>query len=289
MRAFVLGIVTTLLIAVYLLTLSWFVPPPPQFSSQTAPVKTDQNVPPNAITSSIIWQSTTSNSGMAPCSSISDCAYDLLNQRVTANRDNFYVFKDSDSAFNHGFPSGLFGTIDLTKVKLDSGCLDDPASSTGCSTDPTRLDTTHGTVFRFNYPTLAGSEFVGLNWEEPEHYSGQPSSSNGYDVTPATSVHFDARSPDNAKVQFGVGGCVTRFYELGPGWSRLNFSFADLIPPPGPSNISCPTDLTNTHVLFTARRSLFLCHRKSGRQQKPELRHTRRGRAACTQFQLHAS
>jgi hypothetical protein len=63
---------------------------------------------------------------------------------------------------------GLFGTIDLNKVSLDSGCIDDPAAPTGCSMDSTKLDTIRGTVFRFNYPALAGSDYVGLNWQEPE-------------------------------------------------------------------------------------------------------------------------
>jgi hypothetical protein len=192
-----------------------------------------------------------SSTGMTACNTISECAFQLLTQRVNENRNSFFVYKDADSAFNHSFPSGLFGPIDLNKVNLESNCIDDPASATGCSTDTSRLDTTHGTVFSFKYPTLTGSEFVGLNWQEPEHYNGQPSSSVGYNLTPATMVRFDARSPDNAKVQFGVGGCVTGFYQLGPTWTTQTFSIADLIPPPGVSNISCPTDLTNVHVLFT--------------------------------------
>jgi len=192
-----------------------------------------------------------SSTDITACNTISECAYPLLTQRVNANRNNFFVYKDADSALNHGIPSGLFGSIDLSKVNLDSNCIDDPASSTGCSTDPSRLDTKHRTVFQFKYPTLAGTEFVGLNWQEPENYNGQPLSSTGYNLTAATSVQFDARSPDNAKVQFGVGGCVTGFYQLGPEWTTKTFSIADLIPPPGPSNISCPTDLTNVHVLFT--------------------------------------
>jgi Calx-beta domain len=185
------------------------------------------------------------------CGTVRDCAYQVLHQRVAANRNNFFVYKDADSAFNHGIPSGLFGTIDLTKVVLDSNCVDDPASQSGCSTDTARLDTTRGTVFRFNYPALTGSDFVGLNWQEPEGFNGQPTSGSGYDLTPATDVLLDARSPDNAKVQFGVGGCVTNFYQLGPAWATIDISIADLIPPPGPSNVQCPVDLTNTHVLFT--------------------------------------
>jgi hypothetical protein len=189
--------------------------------------------------------------GAAVCGTVSDCAYQLLHQRVAANRNNFFVYKDADSAFNHGIASGLFGTADLSKAVLDSNCVDDPASPSGCSTDPDRLDTARGTVFRFNYPALTGMNFVGLNWQEPENFNGQPTSGSGYDLTPATDVLLDARSPDGAKVQFGVGGCVTNFYQLGPVWKTIDIPIADLIPPPGPSNVQCPVDLTNTHVLFT--------------------------------------
>ncbi len=185
------------------------------------------------------------------CGTISDCAYQLLNQRASANRNNFHVYKDSDSAFNHGFPSGLFGTIDLTKVGLDSGCVDDPASPTGCSANLARLDATRGTVFRFSYPALLGPENVGLNWQEPENYSDQPAIGSGYDLTPATSVQFEARSPNGASVRFGVGGCVSSFYQLGSAWKTITIPIADLIPPPGPSAATCPPDLSNTHILFS--------------------------------------
>jgi len=213
-------------------------------------VNGDQTIPPNTLVRDSKQPGRITSSNTA-CNTISECAYALLTQRVNANRNSFFVYKDADSAFNHSFPSGLFGTIDLNKVSLESTCIDDPSSPTGCSADTSRLDTMHRTVFRFNYPALEGTEFVGLNWQEPENYNGQPSSSTGYNVTPATTVQFDVRSPDNAKVQFGIGGCVTGFFELGPTWTTQTFSIADLIPPPGPSNISCPTDLTNVHILFT--------------------------------------
>ncbi len=196
--------------------------------------------------------------GMAVCPTISDCTYRLLNQRVAANRNDFYVYQDADSAFNHGFPSGLFGTIDLKKVSLDSGCVDDPASPTGCSADLARLDGTGGTVFRFNYPALSGAGFVGLSWQDPENFNGQPTFGSGYDLTPATSVQFDARSPDGAKVQFGVGGCVTGFYQLGQSLPTITISIADVIPPPGPSNARCTTDLTNSLFIFPVATHAFM-------------------------------
>ena len=186
----------------------------------------------------------------SPCANISDCAYQLLNQRSMANRADFFVYKDADSAFNHSFASGLFGNIDLTRVLLDANCVDDPASPSGCSSDLSRLDKTHGTVFRFRYPALSGSSFVGLNWQEPENYS-QAIASLGYNLIPADRVVLEARSPDSVKVQFGVGGCVTNFYQLGPLWNSYTISIEDLLPPPGPSNVTCPTDLSDTHILFT--------------------------------------
>src|SRR2546423_8745044 len=144
----------------------------------------------------------------SPCTDISDCAYQLLNQRSRANRADFYVYKDADSAFNHAFASGLFGNIDLTRVLLDGNCVDDPASPSGCSSDLSKLDRTRGTVFRFKFPALSGSSFVGLNWQEPENFS-QAIASLGYNLTPADRVVFEARSPDSVTVQFGVVGCVT--------------------------------------------------------------------------------
>lgn len=188
--------------------------------------------------------------GDSPCANISDCAYQLVNQRSMENRADFYVYKDADSALNHSFASGLFGNIDLTRVLLDANCVDDPGLPSGCSSDLSRLDRTRGTVFRFKFPALSGSSFVGLNWQEPEDYS-QAIASVGYNLMPADRVVFEARSPDSVKVQFGVGGCVTNFYQLGPSWNSYTISIEDLLPPPGPSNVTCPTDLTDTHILFT--------------------------------------
>jgi hypothetical protein len=42
---------------------------------------------------------------------ISDAAYSLLSARAAANRMRFFVYQDADSALNHGFPSGFFGTV----------------------------------------------------------------------------------------------------------------------------------------------------------------------------------
>jgi hypothetical protein len=41
---------------------------------------------------------------------LSDGAYALIAERVAADRASFFVYLHADSGFNHGFPSGLFGT-----------------------------------------------------------------------------------------------------------------------------------------------------------------------------------
>jgi len=60
-------------------------------------------------------------------SDISDRAYDLLTQRTAANRKHFYIYKDADSGFNHGFASGVFADSADTarKIQIDASCLDD--------------------------------------------------------------------------------------------------------------------------------------------------------------------
>src|SRR5262245_43966097 len=85
-----------------------------------------------------------------PCATISECAYQLINQRVAENHSLFSVYRDADSAFNHGFPSGLFFSTDInpTSIVIDSGCLDASGSFTGCATDSALMDQTRGTVFR---------------------------------------------------------------------------------------------------------------------------------------------
>ena len=187
-----------------------------------------------------------------PCATVSDCAYQLLNQRTVANQSSFYVYQDADSGFNHGFASGLFGSTDvnLRSVVIESACVDAPTSPTGCSSDPTALDQTRGTVFRITLPSLAPSDYVGLNFQDPESYV-PGDGSNGYNLSPATAVQFDVRSPGGAMVQFGVGGCVTGFYPLGATWQTLTIPLNTLYPPPGGSSGACPPDVSSTHILFT--------------------------------------
>ncbi len=192
-------------------------------------------------------------SGAGACTSVSDCSFQLLNERVLANQQGFFVYKDGDSAFNHGYPSGLFGTIDLSQVKLNSSCVDDPTSPTGCSTDSSALEGTRGTVFSLTYPPLTGENFVGLDFIDPENYSSGSTISHGYNLTPATSVQFEARSPGATPimVQFGVGGCVSDFYPLTSSWARITIPIDTLFPSPGAAPYFCPPDLTHTNILFS--------------------------------------
>lgn len=98
-----------------------------------------------------------------------------LQARVTANQQAFYVYKDADSGFNHGFASGWFANplSNLSTISLDAGCVDDPAdTTTGChpSTDTSALDAARGTVLRFTFAAQALGDWAGVNIEEPEHW-----------------------------------------------------------------------------------------------------------------------
>jgi hypothetical protein len=178
-----------------------------------------------------------------------------LQTRVTANKNGFYVYKDADSGFNHGFPSGWFANpiSNLNTISLDAGCVDDPAdTTTGCypSANTSVLDTVRGTVLRFSFAAQASGDWAGVNIEEPENW-GVLQTGSGYDLRGAQNVVFDARSPDMGTVQFGVGECVTQEYQQIPqNWETVAIPLSSLVPPPG-STASCPPALESVHVLFT--------------------------------------
>src|SRR5271166_2467649 len=81
---------------------------------------------------------------------ISAPAFTLINTRTSQNQSQFFVYQDMDSGFNHGFPSGLWGN-NLSKLHTDPGCVYSAVAANGCSTDPTSLDQTRGTVFRVTF------------------------------------------------------------------------------------------------------------------------------------------
>lgn len=168
----------------------------------------------------------------------------LLLQRIAANRQAFFVYRDSDSAFNHGFPSGFFGALD--KIDLDASCIDDAASANGCTTDRSRLDRVRGNVLRISFNPLSSGQYAGVNFEEPENWGVQRKGS-GYDLRGATAVTFDVRSPSPAgiKVQFGVGESTATAVYLphSETFSTMTILLQSLAPP-------LPS-LQNVHILFT--------------------------------------
>ena len=121
--------------------------------------------------------------GLGTCVNVTNCAFQLINQRVDANQNAFFVYEDGNSAFNHGYIS-LFGTVDLTKVGINAFCVDDPALQTGCSSDAAALDGVRGTVVSFTYPPMAGENYVGLDFLDPENYNGTTVTGNAYNLTP---------------------------------------------------------------------------------------------------------
>src|SRR3954452_1194632 len=86
--------------------------------------------------------------GRADQSSVAPAALNLINELTAANRSAFCAYKDSDSGFNHGFPSGWFANSPAARAKihLDMACVYDPASANGCTVAPNRLDWGRGTV-----------------------------------------------------------------------------------------------------------------------------------------------
>ena len=177
----------------------------------------------------------------AASSGISPGAYTLINARVAFNRMNFFVYRDADSAFNHGFPSGVFGNTN--SVALDPACVDDPASSTGCSTDANRLDRKRGNVLQVTFTPQPGQNFAGLNIEEPENW-GVTRAGVGYDLRGATAVKFDVRSPTGITVSFGVNQCPSELHQVLSAKSTYSTITIPL------SSLGC-TDFSNAHVLFT--------------------------------------
>jgi len=169
---------------------------------------------------------------------VSGPAYDLLNERASANRSAFFVYKDADSGFNHGFASGFYGATD--RVSVDSACVDDPASPDGCSGDFARLDTNRGTVLRVTFAPIPPGRWAGVNIEEPEHW-GVRRTGRGYDLRGAERVVFEIRTPtpEGVRVQFGVNGWTTAFYQV-PQSDRYTTLALDLP----------PAVLENAHVLF---------------------------------------
>lgn len=189
----------------------------------------------------------------APATSIgiSGPAYALINNRTAQNQSQFFVYRDMDSGFNHGFPSGVYGN-DQGAIHMDPGCVYSPSASTGCSTDPTVVDQTRGTVLQFTFDPLPGGDYVGMNFEEPQNWD--PTKPGvGYNLTGATQLVFDAISPTGGiSVQFSVNGVTVPYVtpQQVPGpfvtipqqWTSYSIDLSSLELPPG--------SLTDVHLLF---------------------------------------
>lgn len=179
-------------------------------------------------------------------------AYSVLTGRTEAITANFFVYQDADSGFNHGFPSGLFADhpATLQKIHLDSACIDDASSPTGCSSDPNALDRVRVNVLQVSFDALTAGQYAGVNIEEPEDWGEDPRGV-GYDLRDSTQVTFDVRSPDDAaQVQFGVGGCVTPFFTLKRKWHTMQINLSTLQQAQA-GGAKCPPDLSSVHILFT--------------------------------------
>lgn len=174
-------------------------------------------------------------------SPISDAAYPLLLERTQTNRQAFYVYRDADSGFNHGFPSGLFGTA--TKIQIDTAAIDDPSSSTGVSTNANSLDRQLGTVLRVSFDAFASGQFAGVNIEEPEGW-GTSQAGSGYNLTGVTQAVVRLRSPTpgGIAVQFGVAGFVSPYVQIAQSSNYVTLPLLVAIP---------PANLTNVHILFS--------------------------------------
>jgi hypothetical protein len=168
---------------------------------------------------------------MVDPSPISGPALELTNELATTARRRFMVYGNSDSGENHGFPSGFFAnsTLTLSKIHLDTACVADPSSATGCTTDPKRVDLARGTVMRVAFDPLRAGEFGGINMEEPRNW-GVLQSGDGYDLRRATQVCFEAASPTpGLRVQFGVGGRTSAFRSIPATWTPICLNLRSLV------------------------------------------------------------
>ena len=196
--------------------------------------------------------------GGAEAGPLSVGGYRELTQRAEANAQQFFVYQTMDSAFNHGFPSQLYGPDPPT---INAACVDDTSAVDGCSTNATSLDPSGNRLaLDFSAVATGGSNaYGGLNIVEPQNYSSSVTS-NGYDVVPATQILFNARSPTGITLQFGAGGPTTNFVTLAASDYYQSVCIAlqglDTSVCPASTNIklTLPTliDLAAAHILFTA-------------------------------------
>ena len=153
----------------------------------------------------------------------------LLTQRVADVRDNFYVYKNADSGFNFGFPSGFFTGGGAPHPQLLIACVDDPSEKMGCTKSSERFDTKRGTVFRIRFPKLTqGGQFSGINFEEPEGF-GNGNTGKPYDMRGSSRILFEARAATSVDVKFGADGLSSNLVELKQGNKFQTFCYPLLV------------------------------------------------------------
>lgn len=168
-----------------------------------------------------------------------------IDREVQKLRMGFIVYEDQDSGHNHGTFSGFFGSPSARdRITIDTGCVPMGNPPVGCASAPNTIDKDHGTVIRFTFPPLTGTEFAGVSCVEPEGlFVGQ--SGFPYDLRGIARLSFDAMSPDASngmRFQFGFGGSTAPFRALSGQWERITIELA---------NQTALTDLQNTSILFT--------------------------------------
>ncbi len=184
----------------------------------------------------------------------SDAAYTVLTQRVAENAQSFYVYRDADSGFNHGFPSNFLASRPdlIDQLRLNLACLDDPLSASGCSTNPNRLNRERGTSLQMQFPPLAAGEFAGLGFQDPERPNTVPNA-RGYDLSDATHLMFEARTPlpQGLNVQVSVAGRNTNRdlpLHVTTNWKEFSIDLSDLRDPA--TNLPKSPDLRQVHQLM---------------------------------------
>lgn len=169
---------------------------------------------------------------------ISDGALSLLHSRADESRTNFFVFRNADDPLNHGFPSGFYGV--QQNLHVDTTCIFSTSNVTGCATSPSALDTNIGTVLHIVVDPLSPDEYCGLNFEEPQGFSGTRTGS-GYDLSSVTSVKFRVSSPTG--VVFYPTFADTGYW----GWLTVSAStnWQTIVLPVSPDSTR-----TNVNILF---------------------------------------
>ncbi len=173
-------------------------------------------------------------------------ALSRVNDLVEAAGTAFYVYLDSDSGMNHGVFSGLFPESAVSRIHVNTACVYDQSSSTGCTTDPNRMDSIRGTVLSIGVDPLPVGLFASINAVEPENYP-VTLQGVGYDLRGATRLCFDAvtpvSNPPDFQVAFMAALHSTAFMTVPQQWTEICLDF--------PTLRIDDVALQNVHYLFT--------------------------------------